>query len=98
MSCMMGSRHLPPTLAPFRCASWADTMLIHLRGMAMRRREFIKVVGAAAAWPLAAHAQQSAMPVIGFLNSASPGPWEHYVAGFRFGLKEAGSAGGQDVR
>jgi putative ABC transport system substrate-binding protein len=56
----------------------------------IRRRHFITLLGGAVAWPLAAGAQQSAMPVIGFLHSGAPGPNEEGVAVFRGGLADAG--------
>ena len=56
----------------------------------MRRRAFLAAVGSAAAWPLAARAQQPTMPVVGFLNSTSPAPWAYLVAAFRRGLGDAG--------
>ena len=64
----------------------------------MRRREFIgSLIGTAVAWPIAASAQQSAMPVIGYLNTRAPNEDAHLLVGFRQGLMETGYVEGRNV-
>src|SRR5262245_38294322 len=61
------------------------------------RREFMTLLGGAAAWPVAAHGQQAAMPVVGFVTGRSPEESARFGAAFRKGLNETGYVEGQNV-
>ena len=63
----------------------------------MQRREFITLLSGVATWPLAARAQQQAMPVVGFLSGAQSGPTQHFTAAFRDGLSDSGFIDGKNV-
>jgi putative ABC transport system substrate-binding protein len=68
------------------------------QGAAMRRREFITFVGSAVAWPLAARAQQPAMPVVGYLGSETPEKFGIRVTAFLQGLSTMGYDDGRNVK
>src|SRR5438132_11855536 len=63
----------------------------------LKRREFVTILGAAAAWPLAARAQRTTRPIVGFLNSASADKYAYLAAAFRQGLNDLGFVDGQNI-
>src|SRR5882757_2441749 len=91
-------RHLPLARPPEAAIVWGLRKARSRRGH-MRRREFVTLLcgTAVAAWPVAASAQQSAKPVVGFLSVSSPGLHVPFVAAFNQGLREVGFIEGQNL-